>query len=471
LLFGMPSACRTSLAVLEEALSSIQAELAGLNEVLASPDAAAATVSELVVAFDAITRAASAGWTLSAQRAAELEAYTLSGHRNAADWLAQQAGVTFAKAKETLDLKERLEASRPFQESFVRGELSPTQATTIGQGIGAAPESAADLLKVARSGSHQELCQAVIKVKQSARSRDDERMRSARAFDRRALRFTQLPEGGVRVQVYLTDEAWARCLPRLDQRADVLFRRGRSAKVHATRDQYRADALVDLLAGAPEEADSDSESESESESDTEPVSVSVSGSEPGTGSGPGTKSSDATRRMPRETSATVIVRVDAASLRRGWVVPGEMCEIAGIGPVSVDTARELLGEWYVRLLVVDGADVTTITGRHRHIPARVEAALFERDRECVVPGCTVSIGLETHHWQVEVRHDGPSRLDNLCRICSIHHDLASSGGWIISGGPGRWKWAAPDYPVSDKLRQTRRRVSAARGRSPTDQQR
>ncbi len=440
----MPSPCRTSLAALEGALRSVRAELATLAEVFASPCADVSTVGEMVVAFDAIIRAASAGWTLSAQRAAELEAHSLSGHRNATDWLAQQAGVSFAKAKEALELKERLEASKPFQDAFMRGDLSLTQATAIAEGVAAAPDSGLDLLEVARSGSHQELCQSVNRVKQSARSRDNERVREARAFGRRALRFSQLPEGGIRVQAYLTDKAWARCLSRLDQRADALFRQARSAKVHATRDQYRADALVDLLAGVGHAAD---------------------------GEGTPPDSSDAPRQLPPATAVTTIVRVDAAALRRGTVGPGEMCEIAGVGPVSVDTARELLGEWYVRLLVTDGADVTTITGRHRHIPARVEAALFERDRQCVVPGCAVSIGLETHHWQVEVRHDGPTELDNLCRICSVHHDLASSGGWIISGGPGRWKWVAPDYPVSSKLRQARRRVAAARGRSPTDQDR
>ena len=78
-----------------------------------------------------------------------------------------------------------------------------------------------------------------------------------------------------------------------------------------------------------------------------------------------------------------------------------------------------------------------ITGRHRHVPARLETALFERDLSCVVPKCGVTMGLETHHWQIEVRDDGPTIIANLCRLCSIHHDMASNGGWSIDGGPGR----------------------------------
>jgi hypothetical protein len=486
-------------ARLSDALSSVRDVLGGLDETLAAADAE--EVAALVGGFDALSRSAGAGWARSARRAAELEVHSASGHRNAADWLAQQSGVSFAKAKEALGLADRLESSAPVKDAFDRGELTISQAATIADALDVAPGSGESLLKTAQDGTHQELSQHALRVKQAARSRDDELKRRARAFLRRSLRFTQLPEGGVRVQAYLTDEAWGRCLARIDARAKQLFRLGRSAKVHATLDQYRADALVDFVAGIPtpngdaqvetfgvdesrdaEDASSDKRGNSsggapggetvdptgdatgeEHEADLEGI-LPVANGDAGGGGGSGTRS----RRGFSPASVTVIVRVDAAALRRGWVEPGEMCEIAGVGPVSVDTARELLGEWYVRLLVTDGTDVTTITGRHRHVPARVEAALFERDLSCVVPHCGVTIGLETHHWQVEVRSQGPTVLDNLCRLCSVHHDMASNAGWTIRGGPGHWEWVGPDWPVSTQLRQTRRRIAASRGRSPGD---
>ena len=236
-----------SCLALQSALEIVQAELARLDAVLAASNAV--EVTALVALFDSISRSASAGWALTARRAEELSAHNASGHRSAADWLAQQSGVSFARAKEALTLADRLAHSTPVKEAFARGELSPTQASTIADALGAAPESGPELLGVARNGSHQDLCQHASRAKQAARSREDERLRRARAFSRRSLRFSQLPEGGVRVQVYLTDEAWGRCLARLDHRADALFRLGRSAKVHATRDQYRADAFVDLVAG------------------------------------------------------------------------------------------------------------------------------------------------------------------------------------------------------------------------------
>jgi len=473
----------TSSARLAGALTILKVELSGLEETLTSADAT--EVAALVGAFDAISRAAGAGWATSARRAAELEVHTASGHRNATDWLAQESGVSFAKAKEALTLADRLEVSAPVKEAFDQGELTIAQAATIADALDVAPGSGESLLETATEGTLQELNQQALRVKQAARSRDDELKRGARAFLRRSLRFTQLPEGGVRVQGYFTDEAWGRCLARIDARANQLFRLGRSAKVHATRDQYRADAMVDLVAGihtskghaqvealAPDldgATNDASRADLVHESDDALTDRPVNGPRggPNEGADEGLEAeAESVRLAP--TSVTVIVRVDAAALRRGWVESGEMCEIAGVGPVSVDTARELLGEWYVRLLVTDGTNVTTITGRHRHVPARVEAALFERDLTCVVPHCGVTVGLETHHWQVEVRAQGPTILENLCRLCSVHHDMASNAGWSIKGGPGRWEWIGPDWPVSTQLRQTRRRIAASRGRSPAD---
>ncbi len=441
---------------LNDALALVQGALGQLESTLMAADVD--EVTALVTVFDQIGRAASAGWAKAGQRAEALQVHNATGHRNAADWLSQSSGVSFARAKEALGLAKRLEKSAPVRDAFDRGELSPAQAGIIADVVDEAPEAGAEMLRVARVGSHQELNQQALLAKQAARSREDERRRSSRSFHRRSLRFTQLPDGGVRVQAYLTDQAWARCLSRIDARANVLFRRGRKAKVHATRDQYRVDALVDLVTG---------QADAQPDVQVEPLDAAA----PAHGASTGTPKPQPVAPSGRPispTSVTTIVRIDASALRRGWVVPGEMCEIAGVGPVSVDTARELLGEWYFRLLVTDGTDVTTITGRHRHVPARVEAALFERDRTCVVPQCNMTFGLETHHWQIEVRANGPTNLENLCRLCSVHHDMASTSGWVIRGGPGQWEWVGPSWRVSDELRHTRRQVAAARGRSPSD---
>jgi hypothetical protein len=414
---------------LRDVVTGAQRALAALPDLLADPGLNVTDVIDLVGGFDALLRVATAGWVLAAHRAEQLEAHEVSGHRNATDWLAQTSGSSFAIAKGVLDLSDALDHSTVARQAFETGGLSLSQALVIGDAVSVSPSCGDDLLEVARQGSHRELCQQAARVKQAARHRDEERQRRARAFHRRSLRFSQLDEGGVRVQILLTEEAWGRCLPSLQERADELFRRGRSAAVHGRRDQYLADALVDLLSGA--------------------VAQEKGG------------------RSVR-TGVTCIVRINAETLKRGSLEQGEVCEIAGVGPVSVETVRDLLGESAMRLLVMDGADVATMTSATRDAPARVEAALFERDLVCVVPGCDVSIGLQTHHWRKEFHLKGPTELDNLCRVCAIHHGLVTNGGWDLRGGPGRWEWVPPEWPVSASLRSRRRRIAAARGRSAPD---
>jgi hypothetical protein len=404
--------------LLNEADAIIHQALDSLPAALATADAAAAT--SLVIGFDRVKRAATAGWALAAHRGEETEAFEVAGHRSASDWLGHLSGVPFARASDALGLAENIAKSPEAQLAFLTGELSLPQAQTIADTVAVDPSSGPALLETARQESHRELCRQAVRIRQTARSREDERQRRERAHRRRSLRSVQLPEGGVRVQIYLTDESWGKCLPALNQRADRLYRQGRKAKVHDRRDQYLADAFVELVSG---------------------------------------KGSEATKTAVQ---VQCVVRVDAAVLRNGAVGAGETCEIAGVGPVSADVAYDLLGESFVRLLVTDGADVTTITGSHRYIPARLEAALIERDPCCVVPDCDIDVGLQIHHWRRDVRDLGPTTLDNLCRICTVHHDLASNSGWTLTGGPGRWGWVGPDWPVSRKLRSERRKLLANR---------
>jgi hypothetical protein len=421
----------TAAATLEHVSNTLRCAVTSVREVLGNlPDAlheaGPSEVNELVSLFDGLSRASSAGWALAAHRGEQMELPAATGHRGGADWLAEQSGIPLARAKEALLTAERLDAAAPVRDAFLRGDLSMAQAQTIADTLAVVPECGPELLRVSEAGSHRELCRQATRIRQAARSREEDSARRARAFRRRSLRFCQLPEGGVRAQIYLTEEAWGRCLPALEHRANVLFRLGRAAKEHSSRDQYLADALVDLVSGNVPKDD-------------------------GTSSTRG--------------DVTCIVRVDAAALRRGSIESGEVCEIAGVGPISVDAARELLNESMLRMLVVDGADVTTITGRKRTVPARLEVALLERDPSCVVPKCDVSIGLETHHWQTDVQFNGETCLDNLARICSIHHDLATHGGWRLAGGPGNWDWVPPDWPISGELRRKRRQIAAGRGRS------
>ena len=103
------------------------------------------------------------------------------------------------------------------------------------------------------------------------------------------------------------------------------FRRSPASGVHEPQDAYAADAFADAMVGDPESR----------------------------------------RRVPAGTAHVVI---DHEALVRGHTLDGEACEIPGVGPVSVEWVRELLGTAFVTAIVKKGKDITTVAHFGRHIP-------------------------------------------------------------------------------------------------------
>jgi hypothetical protein len=141
----------------------------------------------------------------------------------------------------------------------------------------------------------------------------------------------------------------------------------------------------------------------------------------------------------------VQVRVDHAALVRGHVADGEVCEIPGVGPIPVATARALAEDCILKVLVTKGLDVVAVAHGGRTIPAHVRSALEIRDPKCVIPGCDVRERLEIDHV-VPFAKGGPTTLENLARICHRHHALKTHLGWVLGGRPGAWTWDPPDDP-------------------------
>ncbi len=124
------------------------------------------------------------------------------------------------------------------------------------------------------------------------------------------------------------------------------------------------------------------------------------------------------------------IRVDIDALKRGRTEHGEICEIAGIGPIPVATATEYLGEAFLKLLVVDGVDIKTVAHMGRAIPAPLRTAVEERDRVCQVPTCDMSLGLEIDHIK-PFAEGGPASLENLVRLCKRHHLQKTHDGYRL----------------------------------------
>jgi hypothetical protein len=244
----------------------------------------------------------------------------------------------------------------------------------------------------------------------------------------------------------MTETDWGRFLARVDPITERIFQEARKSGEHESRDAYRVDALMALLA------------------------------EGGSGGGAGGGSK---RPAP---GAMVHLRVDAESLARGAVEGDEVCEIKGVGPVPVSVARSLLPDCVFDVLVRKGKEIVNITGKGHYIPDRLRSAVHERDRHCRWPNCTSTVGLQIHHWKQDVSLGGKTILSDLAAFCIVHHDKFTYGGWRAElTEDGVLKVLPPEERVSLALLERRRRqmkFDAAKkraamrqpgdGRRPTD---
>jgi hypothetical protein len=131
----------------------------------------------------------------------------------------------------------------------------------------------------------------------------------------------------------------------------------------------------------------------------------------------------------------VRVTVDSSALARGHTAAGERCEIERVGPVPVTTARALLDDASVAVLMRDGDDVTAVSSRKRTIPTKLRRALEARYPTCGVKGCANDQFLEVDHV-VPVAEGGRTELANAWRICSHHHALKTYEAWKVTSQNG-----------------------------------
>ena len=134
--------------------------------------------------------------------------------------------------------------------------------------------------------------------------------------------------------------------------------------------------------------------------------------------------------------------VDLEAFHRGCLLPGERCEIPGVGPVPLVVVERYLGSAWAKLVITKGRDIRTICHLGRTINSHLRSALEVRDPVCVVPGCNASLNLEIDHI-VAVNDHGPTCLDNLVRLCPYHHDQKTYDGYTITHTDGHWHWHPP----------------------------
>ena len=338
----------------------------------------------------------------AARRVEETKAYSQTGHRSAAGWLADVTGTSTGQAANSLNTAQQLADLPATAAALAGGLISEAEARHIASAASVDRAAEADLLRAAQHESHRRLQEQAARRRAAAQGDED---RDERLHANRQLRDWTDGDGATCVRLQLPPADGARLLAAVDARAEQIFqdasRAGRRERLAA----YRADALLALVDGA--------------------ANVAASG---------------AAHVGGRALDTCVNVLIDYAALVRGRTEAGERCDIPGVGPISVSTARRLLSDSILKLIITDGIDVYNVTHAGRTIPAHLRTALLVRDQECCKPGCGERARLEIHHFSIDYANAPEARLANLARLCHYHHRQVSLGRSRLSGGPGQWAW-------------------------------
>ncbi len=320
-----------------------------------------------------------------ARRVEETKVWRGGGHRSAAHWVADATGATVGAAARTLETARALEQLPETDAAFRSGQLSDVQAAEITSTAVSDPSAESELLEAAGSTSVKGLRDRCREVRAGAEADDRAWARRLHA-NRRAHEWTD-PDGAYRIEARLAPDAGARFSSAWKAHTDRIFGDARRAGRREPRGAYAADALVALASEGP----------------CKPVEVRVT--------------------------------VDSAALSRGHAKRGERCEIERVGPVPVTTARAMLDDAAVAVLVRDGDDITAVSSPKRTIPTKLRRAVEARYPTCGVEACANDQFLEIDHV-IPLAEHGCTELDNLWRLCSHHHRLKTYAGWTVNGQNG-----------------------------------
>jgi hypothetical protein len=368
----------------------------------------AATELEAIAAIKRLL----AGAELSlAHRVDETQAWRGSGATTSGEWLARVEGTSKADARRVLDTAARLDDQPLLADAARRGELSERQLAAVSDAAAVAPGAAERLVRHAQGRSLRELQEECDRTKAAA-DRDAE-ARRARLHAQRSLRTWTAPDGAFKLLWTTTPEAGAELLARLKPFRDAEFARARAEGRRDAPDAYDADALLAMsrAGSGAREADADG--------GTDQVGL----------------------------PAKVIARCDWGAVRRGHLHEGEVCEIAGVGPVAPSVIAELIdrGDTLLAAVLTDGVEVQRVVHAGRKLTAAQRTAMEWRDPQCVVLGCDRRLRLEVDHRD-DYAVSGHTTLSELEWKCEPHHDLKTYQGWQLEPGVGPRRLLPPDHP-------------------------
>ena len=194
-------------------------------------------------------------------------------------------------------------------------------------------------------------------------------------------------------------------MARVQARADQLFKQARAEGRREPREAYLYDALMDLVCGEAAPAP--------------------------TGKG---------------SRAKVIVRVDLEALLRGRPAEGEVCEIAGYGPVPVSVVEEIMarGDTFLAAVISPGQGICGVAHLGRHPSAFQRSALEWLYPTCAAEGCNAPVAEWDH--RVDWAQSHITVFGWLDGLCHHDHDKKTLEGWALVEGVGKRPMVPPDDP-------------------------
>jgi hypothetical protein len=363
---------------------------------------------EMFRAADRVERLAAALKLLVATRVERSGEWKRGGHRSAAEQLAADAGMSVGSAQRLLDTAKKVSKQPETEQALRAGGLSLPKAELVAGAVDVAPEQADRLLELAGTASVARLKEACLRAKAPVNGNDNH----ARIHRERSATFRTDAEGAWHLHARGTVDQGAVFAKVLEGITDECFKQAYAEGRNEPRAAYAFDALIEMARRA-------------------------------SGEGAGETKKSARPQL------LGLIRVDHSALTRGAVQGDEVCEIAGLGPIPVRVARDLLGESVVKLVLTKGVDVANVTHLGRGPTVAQKIAMWWRTPQCTSLDCTRVQRIQFDHRE-EWRKTHHTRLDEGDGLCGHCHDLKTRFGWALVAGDGKRPMVPPDDPRHPK---------------------
>jgi hypothetical protein len=353
--------------------------------------------------FDRLERLVVSAKTLLARQVEATASYRRDGCRSPEEQLAKLGGTTMREARAVLATSKHLAELPKTVDALRRGELSASQVEAVASAAVCKPDAEGRLLALAATTNVHELREECQRTRRQADPDPDATHR--RIHRERSVRQYTDAEGAWNCHVRGTPERGAAFMAALDEIVDDVFKTARSEDRREPREAYAFDALMTMAERATTQA-------------------------------------PAPKQQPRPNPRFMaLLRADLAALVRGEVADGELCEIAGVGPVPVSVARDLLGDAILKLVITNGVDVANVVHLGRGPTVAQKIALLWASPKCANEACSGTFVQIDHRdpW-ARTRHTTLAELDPLCTHC---HGLKTHRNWALIEGNGRRAFVAP----------------------------